>query len=67
MLITNEKIDVTLDMMNNANMTRMTPQGLQLGVPVDKGGLSWKTLASGELQDSDFDKIEDYFIQKLSK
>lgn len=65
MLITDLKIEVTLEMMQAANMTR----GNQYGVPVDPSnparGLKWKTFV--QLQDDDFDKIEDYFLAKKAK
>ena len=60
MIITNEKIEVTITMMQKANMTR----GSQFGVPVDiknlSLGLRWKDIF--ELTTDDFDKIEDYFL-----
>ena len=60
MLITNEKIEVTEQMMQKANMTR----GNQLGIPVDLQnlslGLRWKS--PGELTNNDFDMLEAYFL-----
>lgn len=68
MLITNKKIKVTYKMMEDANMTRITPRGLQLGIPVDPKnkhrGLRWKTIAVDRVTDEDFDKIEEYFLIK---
>ena len=65
MQITNEKIEVTYDMMFDANMTR----GNCFGIPIDTNdpskGLQWKTLF--ELKGSDLDKVEEYFILKLKK
>lgn len=65
MQVTNNKIDVTMQMMTSANMTR----GSQLGVPVDPQnpslGLKWVEIS--QMSDADFDKIEEYFIYKSSK
>lgn len=62
MQLTNEKIEVTHDMMSKNSMTR----GNQYGIPVDpinsSKGLKWKTIF--EMTDEDFDKIEEYFINK---
>jgi hypothetical protein len=62
MTITNEKIEVTIQMLVAENMTR----GQMFGIPVDpanpSAGLSWKTFS--ELKDSDFDKMEEYFLNK---
>ena len=62
MLITDEKIKVTLSMLEEANMTRRD----QIGIPVDaidaSRGLVWKKLLV--LQDEDFDKLEEYFINR---
>lgn len=59
MQITNDKIEVTHQMMENEGMIRDS----QFGIPVDNnGGLKWKDLI--DLQDSDFDKIEEYFLSK---
>ena len=62
MEITAERKRVTSEMMEAANMTR----GSQLGLPVDpmdkNKGLVWKDLFL--MTDEDFDKIEEYFIQK---
>lgn len=62
MIVTDEKIVVTFSMMARNNMTR----GDQFGIPTDPksgtGGLQWKSL--GEMEDEDFDKIEEYFMSK---
>ena len=62
MIITNEKFEVTQKMMENANMTR----GSQLGIPIDpkdrSKGLKWGHYS--DLEDSDFDKLEEYFLIK---
>ena len=62
MLLTSEKIEVTHQMMEQNNMTRYG----EYGVPVDpkepSKGLSWKGLV--QMKDSDFDKIEEYFLLK---
>jgi len=62
MIITDEKIEVTQRMMERANMVR----GAQYGIPVDlkdiSRGLRWKTLM--EIEDEDFDTIEEYFLAK---
>jgi len=60
MIITETKIQVTLDMMDHANMTKFD----KLGVPDGQGGLIWKDLL--EMNDEDFDKIEEHFIRKSS-
>lgn len=65
MVVTEEKIRVTAEMMSDANMIR----GGQFGVPVNPErpteGLRWKWLF--ELEDSDFDAIESYFLNRLRK
>ncbi|MFT5724146.1 MAG: hypothetical protein ACI9JN_001263 [Bacteroidia bacterium] len=65
MIVTSEQIKVTYEMMVKANMTR----GLQFGIPVNPSdpnkGLHWKNLA--QMEDSDFDKIEKYFIEKQKR
>ena len=62
MIITDEKITVTHSMLAKANMTR----GDQYGVPKDPAnpgmGLIWKDLF--KMEDSDFDRIEEYFLNK---
>jgi hypothetical protein len=62
MIITNEKIKVTSEMMQKHNMTIVN----NFGIPVDpkntKKGLNWKSLS--DLEDSDFDKIEEFFLIK---
>lgn len=62
MIITNEKIEVSFQMMNSAGMTR----GCQFGIPVNQSnkfaGLRWKNFI--EMTDEDFDKIEEYFLLK---
>jgi len=61
MIITSEKIEVTWSMLEQKNMTR----GSQIGVPVDANrpmlGVRWKEL--GDMSESDFDTIEDYFLK----
>lgn len=65
MIITNEKIEVTHQMLVRNNMVRDN----QYGVPVDpknpSNGLSWKYI--GLMTDEDFDKIEEYFILKRDR
>ena len=65
MQLTNEKIEVTHQMMVINNMTRYD----QYGVPVDPinptKGLKWKSIIT--MTDEDFDKIEEYFINKTKK
>ena len=65
MQLTNEKIEVTHHMMEINNMTRYS----QYGVPVDPinptKGLQWKSIMT--MTDEDFDKIEEYFINKNKK
>lgn len=63
MIVTNEKIEVTTRMMEQAGLRRGP---FEFGVPVDPAdlskGLSWKSL--GNITDADFDAIEAYFLQK---
>ena len=58
MLITDKKIEVTHQMMVDANMTRMTPQGFQYGIPVDpkdkSKGLRWVSLEIEDTESSDW-------------
>jgi hypothetical protein len=65
MIVTNEKIEVTHQMLVRNNMVR----GDQYGVPVDPKnpslGLSWKYIAL--MSDQDFDAIENYFILKRDR
>lgn len=62
MIITNDKIEVTWEMMTRANMTR----GTQFGVPVDPSnpskGLEW--IAMFSMKDEHYERIEEYFFQK---
>ncbi len=62
MVVTDNKITVTFDMMQRANMVRFN----LLGVPVDpdnpKKGLRWVSIS--DITDEDFDKIEQYFLNK---
>lgn len=64
-IVTENKIKVTLLMMEDANMTRVG----QLGVPVDpkdkNQGLRWKTWA--QMEDADYDAIEEYFLNKKTQ
>lgn len=66
MYLTNEKIKVTHEMMERANMTKVNNQ---YGVPIDptdpKMGLKWKRLT--DLTDDDYDRIEQYFLKKHAK
>jgi len=63
MQLTNVKIEVSHQMMEQNNMART---GHQYGIPVDvkdiSKGLQWKPM--WEMQDSDFAKIEEYFLLK---
>lgn len=65
MQLTNEKIEVTHQMMESNNMTR----GSQYGIPLDPEnphkGLHWKSIMT--MTNEDFDKIEEYFINKNKK
>ena len=65
MILTEENIKVTHEMMVESNMTKFG----KYGVPVDPDkpelGLSWKNILS--MSDEDFDKIEKYFLSKESK
>ncbi|WP_041934506.1 hypothetical protein [Cyclobacterium marinum] len=62
MLLTDTKIKVTHQMMGENNMTR----GNQYGIPVDpknpSKGLKWLSIM--EMEDEDFDLIEEYFLIK---
>ena len=60
MIITDVKITVTEEMMERANMTKFG----KLGVPDGRGSLIWKDFL--ELNDGDFDKIEEYFLRKTT-
>jgi hypothetical protein len=59
-VLTDEKIKVTMDMLSDNDMIN----GGRIGVPADatepNKGLVWKNL--DELQNEDFDAIEDYFL-----
>ncbi|MBC7486068.1 MAG: DUF550 domain-containing protein [Cytophagaceae bacterium] len=65
MLITDDKIVVTSEMMTDANMMR----GGEFGIPVDpkdpSKGLQWKH--AFECEDDDFEKIEEYFLNKANQ
>lgn len=58
MIITEEKVRVTYDMMAAAGMTKLNT----FGVPDGKDGLVWKPLI--DLTENDYDKIEDFFIKR---
>jgi hypothetical protein len=58
MIITDEKIKVTWQMLQAANMTQFG----KIGVPNPEGGLIWK--APEDLEENDFDAIEEYFLKK---
>jgi hypothetical protein len=64
MVVTDKKITVTLEMMRNANMLKFR----FLGVPVDPGnpkmGLRWRSIL--DITDEEFDKIEEYFLNKTN-
>lgn len=57
MTVTNNKINVTLNMLVDAGMTKVT----EIGVPTENG-LIWKGFY--DLEEKDFDAIEEYFIKK---
>lgn len=59
MIITDEKITVTLEMLQQNSMTRGENE---VGIPTQDGGLEWKSF--DDLTESDFDTIENYFIKK---
>ncbi|MGI4873203.1 MAG: hypothetical protein ACRYFX_18740 [Janthinobacterium lividum] len=63
-VLTDEKIPVTMKMLEQANMARHG----QIGVPVDLNdlakGLRW--LDMSQLQNDDYDTLEEYFLQKQS-
>ncbi len=64
MILTEQKITVTHEMMLQNGMSRHD----QYGIPADSNdpnrGLIWKTIM--EMEDSDFDVLEEYFLKKLS-
>lgn len=64
-IVTNNKIEVSLKMMEDNNMTKMTPMGAMFGIPnmALYGGLSWKRVQ--DVGNPDFDKIEEYFLSKI--
>lgn len=62
MQLTNEKIEVTHDMMEQNNMTRMGKYGIPVDAKFPSKGLKWKSFL--EMEDEDFDKIEEYFLLK---
>ena len=64
MLITDTKIEVTWEMMSKANMTRLVGGDFHFGVP-NGSSLHWKSFL--EMEDEDFDKIEEYFLSKQIK
>lgn len=64
MILTDEKIKVTDRMMHSSGLMRLNPRGASLGVP-DGSGVVWKSLSN--MTDSDFDKIESYFLKKEQK
>ncbi len=63
MIITDEKITVTLEMLEAENMTRGENE---IGVPKDPNdqsrGFTWKTF--DDLSEADFDTLETYFLNK---
>ena len=62
MIITNEKITVTEQMMFNEGLSFLLSVG-QIGIPFSveqKLPIEWKDLI--DITESDFDKIEDYFL-----
>lgn len=62
MILTEEKITVTHEMMLKNGMSKFDKYGVPAD-PNDPGkGLKWKTIM--ELEDSDFDAIEEYFLNK---
>ena len=58
MIITDEKITVTLEMLQQNNMTRGENE---VGIPTQEGELEWKSF--DDLTERDFDAIENYFIK----
>ena len=64
MIVTDEKIKVSEEMMFNEGLSRMLISG-QLGIPEsdsDKGNIVWKDFNT--LTEEDFEKIESYFLFK---
>ena len=63
MILTNERVEVTHQMMEDAGMKRITAEGMQFGVPIDpqdaSKGLCWKDVF--DLTEFDFDEIEEYW------
>ena len=65
MLLTNVKIEVTHSMMSINNMTRVGQYGIPADPKYPNKGLVWKSIQ--EMEDEDFDKLEEYFIAKRDK
>ncbi len=65
MLLTQEKIKVTSEMLEDDEMM----EGNAVAIPIDpknpEKGLNWKNL--GDLEEEDFDALESYFIHKNQK
>lgn len=61
-IITDVKIEVSYSMMSDANMIRYGEFGVPVNPKNPSKGLVWKSII--ELEDSDFDKIEEYFLNK---
>lgn len=60
MILTNEKIEVTHQMMERNNMTQFGKYGIPVEPKDPSKGLRWKKWA--DLEDADFDKLEEYFL-----
>jgi predicted phosphoribosyltransferase len=69
-IVTEDKITVTLQMMHAANMVKQDAnQNLLFGVPVNplnpSEGLKWIKVI--KMEDEDFDKIEQYFFEQAKR
>jgi len=72
MIVTNEKIEVTLAMLARENMFRadaIDQDKSEIGVPIDPNdpgkGLEWINMFS--LDEPDFDALELYFLNKQNQ
>lgn len=62
MILTDNKIEVTHQMMEVNNMTKGNKYGIPINPNNPSSGLCWKSII--EINDNDFDLIEEYFIIK---
>ena len=65
MILTDEKIKVTDQMLTASGMARVNKYGIPKDTKDLSKGLVWKLVT--DLTDEDFDKLEEYFINKSNK